>query len=188
MYQRVLRVVGVLILVDQYVPEATTVGVGDLRESAEQVHRLTDEVVEIERVGLLQLTLVVGEHLDEHALGGIAHVGLPRVGLGVGELVLELRDARLHRGRGQSVRIRLVLLDQPLEQSARVAGVVDREGLRVPELLSLAAEDADAGRVERRDPHAPGGVPDQSFDALAHLAGGFVGEGDREDLTRPGLA
>jgi hypothetical protein len=42
--------------------------------------------------------------------------------------------------------------------------------------------------VERRDPHALRDVADEPCDALAHLAGGLVGEGDREDLARPRLA
>ena len=72
--QRVLRVVGVLVLVDEDVPEPAAVDVGDVRERAEEVHGLADEVVEVEGVRPLQRALVVAEHVDEHALGGVAHV------------------------------------------------------------------------------------------------------------------
>ena len=111
----------------------------------------------------------------------------PGVGLGIRQLVLELRDAALRARGRQAVGIRLVLLDEPLEERARVARVVDRERLREPELLGLAAEDAHAGGVERRDPHALRAVADEVRDALAHLARGLVRERDREDLARPRL-
>jgi hypothetical protein len=42
--------------------------------------------------------------------------------------------------------------------------------------------------MERRDPHALGGLADEPLDPLAHLGRGLVGEGDREDLARPRLA
>ncbi len=80
-----------------------------------------------------------------------------------------------------------MLFHQPFEQRARVARVVDRERLREAELLGLAAQDAHARRVERRDPHALRAVADQLTDALAHLARGLVRERDREDLARPRL-
>ncbi len=186
--QRVLGGVGVLVLVDQDVPEAAAVGVGDLRERTEQVDGLPDEVVEVEGVRLLQLALVVGEHLGEDALGRIRHVRLPREGLRVLQLVLQLRDARLDGCRGVAVRVGLVLLDEPLDERARVAGVVDRERLREAELLGLAPQDPHARRVERRDPHASRRVADELLDALAHLPCGLVREGDREDLAGPRLA
>ncbi|MBG9885475.1 hypothetical protein ABE10_02505 [Bacillus toyonensis] len=93
MDERVLRVVGVLVLVYEDVAEAATIRVGDMGEGAEEKDRLTDEVVEVEGVGLLQRALVVGEHLDEDPLGGVGHVGLARVGLRVLQLVLEPGDA-----------------------------------------------------------------------------------------------
>jgi hypothetical protein len=40
--------------------------------------------------------------------------------------------------------------------------------------------------VEGGHPHRPHRAPDQLPDPLAHLRRGLVGEGDREDLTRPG--
>ena len=186
--QRVLGVVGVLVLVDEDVPESPTVDVGDVREGPEQVDRLPDEVVEVERVGALQGSLVVAEHIHELALGGVAHVRRPCVRLGVGQFVLELRDAAHRPCRSEPVGIRLVLLDQALDQRARIAGVVDREGLREAELLGLTAEDPHARRVERRDPHALRAIADQLADAVAHLTGRLVGERDCEDLARPGLS
>ena len=50
--QDVLRVVGVLVLVDQHVAEPPPVVLGDVGEGLEQVDRRHDQVVEVERVGL----------------------------------------------------------------------------------------------------------------------------------------
>ena len=113
--ERVLGVVGVLVLVDEDVPEPAPVDVGDVRERPEQVDRLPDEVVEVEGVRALQRALVVGEHVDEHALGRVAHVRRAGVGLGIRQLVLELGDAALRRRGSQAVGIRLVLLHQALD-------------------------------------------------------------------------
>ena len=52
--ERVLRVVRVLVLVDEDVAEPPLVQRRDLRERAEQVDRLPDQVVEVERVRLLE--------------------------------------------------------------------------------------------------------------------------------------
>ena len=50
--------VGVLVLVDQDVPEPPTVVVGDLRKGLQHRNRLADQVVEVQRVGHPQPLLV----------------------------------------------------------------------------------------------------------------------------------
>jgi hypothetical protein len=54
----ILRVVGVLVLVDQHVPEPPPIVLGDVRESLEHVDRRHDEVVEVQGVGLTQAALI----------------------------------------------------------------------------------------------------------------------------------
>ena len=188
MNKRVLRVVGVLVLVDEDVPKAPAVDIRNLRERAEQIHGLGDEVVEVERVGALQSSLVVAEDLDEEALGGVAHVRLSREGLGIREFVLELGNPSLHARGGQPESVGFVLFHEALDESTGVAGVVDRERLREPELLGLATQDPHARGVERRDPHPAPAFTDELLDTFAHLTGCLVGERDRENLTRIGLA
>ena len=48
--QPVLRVVGVLVLVDEHVPEGRGVALADLREELEQIHGPEQQVVEVHRV------------------------------------------------------------------------------------------------------------------------------------------
>ena len=42
--------------------------------------------------------------------------------------------------------------------------------------------------MERRYPHSPGSFPDEPLDALAHFPGGFVGEGNGQNLAGPRLS
>ena len=186
--ERVLGVVRVLVLVDEYVAEPTLVLGSDVGECAEHPYRLRDEVVEVEGVGAAQRLRVLPVDVEEHGVARVAHVGLTREAVDVGELVLELRDARLDARDGEPEHVGLERLDDALDERLGVGRVVDREARREAELVGLAAQDANAGRVEGRDPHAIRSTADDVLDALAHLGSGLIGEGDREDLARPGLA
>jgi hypothetical protein len=77
--ERVLRVIRVLVLVDEDVPEAPLVERGDLREGTEEVDRLGDEVVEVERAGIAEATRVLAEDLEEHDLLRVVRVRIARV-------------------------------------------------------------------------------------------------------------
>ncbi len=53
----------------------------------------------------------------------------------------------------------------------------------------MAAQHLGADRMESAEPrHALDRIADDAADAFAHLARRLVGEGDREDLGRPGAA
>ena len=45
-----------------------------------------------------------------------------------------------------------------------------------------------AQRVKRREPDSVARPAQHRFDALPHLAGGFIGEGDREHFVRRGMS
>ena len=66
----VLRVVGVLVLVDQHVPEAAPVVLGDVGERLQQVDRGHDQVVEVDGVGLAQPALVERVRLGQRSARG----------------------------------------------------------------------------------------------------------------------
>ena len=75
------------------------------------------------------------------------------------------------------------LLQDRLNEALGVVGVVDREVLGVAQALPVDAEHAHAHGVERADPHAARAqTAHEPVEALAHLAGGLVGEGDGEDV------
>lgn len=181
-YEGVLRVVGVLVLVDHHVPEAAAVVLGDIGERLEQVHRRHDDVVEVQRVGLAQPRLVERVGLRQRLLEAVS--GLTREGLLVDQFVLQVRDLRRERLRRIALRVEVQVAADQRHQPLGVGGVVDRERRGEAEALRLAAQDPHARAVEGHDPHGVGARSDELLDALLHLARGLVGEGDREDLPR----
>ncbi len=145
-----------------------------------------DDVVEVERVGLAQAALVERVRLGELALHRVR--GLGRVGLLVDQLVLEVGDLGGEGLRRELLRVQVQIAADQAHQPLGVRRVVDREAGGEAEPLALPAQDPHAGAVEGRDPHRPGPRADQLLDALAHLAGRLVGEGDRQDLAGLHLA
>ena len=185
-HEGVLRVVGVLVLIHQHVPEASAIGLAHLGEGLEEPHRRHDEVVEVQRVGIDETSLVERVRLR---VGPLDVAGrLVRAVVGILQLVLRVGDPPQHRPRGELLGVELELLADQRHEASRVGRVVDREGRLDVEPADLAPQDAYAGRVERGHPHDPGAAADQILDALAHLGGGLVGEGDRQDRPRMGAA
>ena len=89
-HELILRSVGVLVLIDQDVPETPVVVLGNLGEGLKDVDRRHDQVVEIHRIGLTQTGLVHPVGLGHHAfvMAGLAEPG--RIGLLVNQFVLEV--------------------------------------------------------------------------------------------------
>ena len=87
--------VGVLVLIDEHVPEAPPVGLRDLGERLEHVDGDHDQVVEVHRAGRDQAALVLRVRLGERLLPRAARLAGER--LVVHELVLEVGDLGGHR-------------------------------------------------------------------------------------------
>ena len=90
----------------------------------------------------------------------------------------------MHPARREPLGIETEIADDVAGQTNGVSLVVDRERARVAQHLTVASQDPDARRVERRYPHALDHRSDQRPDPLAHLGGGLVGERDRQDFGR----
>ena len=181
-HQLPLRDVGVLELVDQDVPEAAAPPLPGVEVVAEQVHRLHQEVVEIERGGLEQAALVLAVHVGDALLGrgeGPVDGLLPRH-----QLVLHRRDRRVQAPGREPLRVHVEVAPHVVDQAHGVGLVVDREGRPVPEHRCFAPQDARAHGVERRHPHALRDRPDELRHARLHLARGLVGERDRGEAER----
>ena len=185
----ILRVVGVLVLVDQNVLEELLVARQHVGAVAQQDVGLQQQVVEVHRaVVLAALAVEVVEvaefgHLRLAVLGGVGGVG--QVGPRGDELVLGQRDARGHRGGLVAVVGEVQLADEALEQVAAVRRVVDGERLGEADALGVFTQDAREDRVE--GPHADVAralARHHLRDAVAHLLGGLVGEGERQDVPR----
>ncbi|GHJ05896.1 hypothetical protein TPA0907_02630 [Micromonospora humidisoli] len=179
--QGVLRVVGVLVLVDQDVPESAAVALRDVRMRLEQVHRRHDQVVEVQRVRLPQPPLVERVRLGQRPLVGAR--GPAGELLRVGQLVLQVGHLGGQPPGRVALRVEIQFPGDQLHQPAGVVGVVDGEGRLQAGVLVLGAQNAHAGGVERRHPHQPGARTDQVGHPLLHLPGGLVGKSDRDDLA-----
>src|SRR5437879_305535 len=88
----------------------------------------------------------------------------------------------------RTLRVRLwreaALLEQACDERLRVVLVVDREIRPEPQGGGLAPQQPRGERVEGADPQPLRVRAKQGRHAGAHLAGGFVGERDREDFLR----
>ena len=178
----VLRVVRVLVLVDEDVAERLLPLLLRLRDALEDVDGEVEHVVEVDGVrreepALIQL-VDVGDGLVVEARDA------RRVRIRADELVLRIRDLREDAARREALRVALELLETLLREAELVGRVVDREVRAVAEMLRLAAQDAAAGRMERHHPGCARGRPDEALDTLPHLRGRLVRERDREDLGR----
>ena len=192
-HEQVLNPVRVLVLVHEHVPEAARVAVADSVMGVEDLEDLEEQVVEVERVLLAHALLVALRDLDVDVLLHAARAEAVPTGLALAAAVLLGADPAADDGRAELLGVVTQLLDDLLDEAVAVRRVVDREVPGVPvEDLDLAPQDPGAHRVERTDPgaaRAAGGgsglgrpARDEALNALAHLARGLVGEGDRQDL------
>ena len=148
----------------------------------EQPGRVEQQVVEVHGAGLGQPLLVLPVHLGDAPL--VDRLGPVVVLVDGDEVVLGRTDDRRHLAGRKLLRVQTEVADHIAGQPGRVGIVVDGERRREAESGGFPAEDADAGRVEGRDPHLLGHGSDQPGHPALHLVGGLVGERDGEDLER----
>src|SRR5215813_14054704 len=80
-------------------------------------------------------------------------------------------------------------LEQPVAQEDGLLGAIEHAEVgREADLERVLAQDPITEGVERRDLDVGVAVWDERVDALLHLGGGLVGEGEREDLVGPSPA
>jgi hypothetical protein len=178
----VLRMVRVLVLVDEDVAEGLLPALARLREVLQDLHREHQQIVEVGRVRGEHATLVEVVHLGDRlvvergdALGVVGRRD---------ELILGGGDLRVDAARREALRVALELLEALLREAHLVGLIVDGEVRAVAEPLRLAPQDPAAGGMEGEDPDRARDRAEQVLEPLAHLACGLVRERDREDLVR----
>ncbi len=179
--ERVLRAVGVLVLVDEHVTEAIAPLGQRLLVGPVQLDQLHDQVVEVEAPRAPQHLLVgvVDAPKDLVAVASVRDVlGPPQLALGLGDRLAEGWD-RVALG------VEPQLIEDAFESRARVVLVEDDKARRDAHPLRLAAQDAHRGPVEGADPHLLRLFADEHLDPRAHLPGSLVGERHREQAVRP---
>ena len=184
----ILRAVGVLIFVDQYIFKLVLVALEYLAMVFEQVQRVQQQVAEITGVQRFQPFLI--ERVEMLALAIV--IALRLVGieiLRVEAAVLPLVDQTGEHPGGPALVVDFLGLDQLLEQANLVVGVENGEIALQADHLGMAAQHFRADAVEGAEPrHAFETLADDCPDPLLHLAGGLVGERYRENLAGPGFA
>ena len=106
--------VGVLIFINQNVPELALVFSGHCRKSAQQVHGFANQVVEVKSVVALQFALVARENFGNHALHWVGHVGISSITFGIVQLIFGIRNHRRNTSRGQLMNVGTHLANQSL--------------------------------------------------------------------------
>ena len=184
--QRILGVVGVLVLVNKHVLKAPPIKFHHLLVLGEDPHHLTDEIIKVYGVSRAQAALVFGIDLGH---GGLKRVfGLLRLlqrRFRTNEFVFVVRNLIGKHARGVLFQIQLHVLGNHGQKPAGVIAIVDGEvGIKAWHKLRVLAQDAHADGVEGRYPHALGHGANQPAHALLHFRGGLISKGNGEDLPR----
>ncbi len=176
--QAVLRVVGVLAFVHQQVADALTPGQRDLRVFFQDLHRQTDQVIEVDGVERGQAQLVALVDAGRFLLAVAARGGHRLFGRQAG--VLRARHQVLHvldvvgLGPGHQV----------LDLRSGIIGIEDREAALQADGGVFDLQELQAQRMEGADGHLVGILLAQALGhTLAHFLGRLVGEGDRCDTA-----
>ena len=183
----VLGVVGVLILVHQNIFELLLITRQHVGSVAQQDVGLQQQVVEIHRaVALAALAVDVVDvaefgNLRLTVLGGVDRIG--EVGAGGHQTVFGIGYARSQEVGLVFLVRKVQLADDGLQQVLAVRRFVDGERIGETDAVGVLAQDTRKNRVEGSHADiAAAVVGDHLRDAFAHLLGGLVGKGEREDV------
>ena len=156
-YKLKLRAVRVLILVNADISESLLIVVAGFGVGLEQLHRLHNQVVEIERGGVDELRLVEPVNLGDLLQPEIA-AGVALESVRIDELVLGARN-RVHRTPDREhLLVERQLLLAGGYQPLLILAVVYGEGRRIADPLAVFAQYADADRMECTRPDIAGDI------------------------------
>ena len=182
-----LGTVGVLILVDEHIAEILLVELKHIGMVAEEDVGLDQQVVEVHSSCLETAVPVVPvDNVQQWALGTciVGEQFLVRaIHAWRNQVVLRIRDLRLHAVGLVDFVVELHLLDDGLDQGAGVGLVVDGKVGAKTQTTRFAPEYAAEERVEGAHPESSGGCrANNLLDTLLHLGGCLLGKGQRDDV------
>ena len=154
----------------------------------EHDQHVEQQVAEIAGVERFEAGLIGGVEFLAAAIG--VEFGFSGIEVGRSQpLVLPTVDQSGERTGGPAFFVKIGGRDELFEQAELVVGVEDGEVRLQADQFGVAAQHLGADRVEGAEPgHPLHHVTHQPPDALAHFAGGLVGEGDAQDFARPCLS
>ena len=185
-HNRLLRIVRVLILVDQHELELIDILLTHLLVILEEYPRLNQQIVKVHRIGLsapFRVPYIYISHLRALLHGVILRPGTLGIGLRQHQVVLGHRYTVGHRGRLIHLVVQLHLLDDGPHQRTCIRLVIDGEVRVEADVLSLCPQDTGEDTVERSHLQISGALlAHQPAYTLLHLPGRLVGKGQRQDL------
>ncbi len=179
----ILGHVRILIFVHQNVAEPTLILLQDIVVLLKNRHHVQQQIAKIAGVQILHPLLIGRVKINALAVVGTAlgHRHLARRPCLVFPAV---DDARQHSRRPAFV-INIAGRHQLLEQTKLIIRVQNGEIRLQPDQFRMTAEQLYTDRMERAQPRHPLDMARQRPHPRLHLARGFVGECDRQNLVRP---
>ena len=187
-HNSLLRIVRVLILVDQHIVETLYVLLTDILMLMKQLISLHQQVVEIHGVSLsatLRVPIIYISHLRTLLLDIVCRPRAGLVGTRHQQMVLGHRDTVGHTGRLVNLVIELHLFDNVLDKRTRIGLIINREIAVKAYDLSFSAKNTCKDRVECAHLQTLSPLlPHKASYAFLHLTGSLVGKGQRQDVPR----
>ena len=169
---RVLRGIGVLVLVHQHMAHLRLPAVPHLGVVLQELQGQADQVVKVHALVGRQALLIVAHDNGGLALSIVAGGGQGLLGIQAG--ALPAADGPLPLASGVGVHRATGVF----QDAGDVIGVQNREGRLEAQRCAVLAQHAHAQRMEGADQHVLGRLANQALGALAHLGGGLVGKGN----------
>ncbi len=185
---QILDAVRVLIFVDHDVTETLLIVLQHLAVRPQDRQDVQQQVAEVAGVHRLQSVLILLVQFPAAPVGEA--LAFPGIDIGRGHpLVLPPVDQPGQAARRPALLIEVRGDDQLFQQAHLVVGIENGEVRLQPHQFGMPPEHLGPDRMERAEPRHPlHHVADQPADAFAHLLRRLVGEGDRQDFGRIGLA
>ena len=184
---QILGDVGVLIFIHQNIMKAALILVQDVRVAQEQGQGVQQQIAEVAGVQAQQALLIQLVQIL-HASGGELTRRLARQLVGAQPPVLPALNGP-HGGVDRPFAPIDALFHHDLfQQAGLVVAVQNGEVAGQPYRFRVTTQDTHGNGVKGAQPNLLGHRADQAGDALAHFAGGAIGEGHRQTGPRLGLA
>ena len=180
--QPVLKIVGVLILIDHDVLELSGPVSPGFLIGIQQLHGIGDKIIKIHCPHGDHSLYVFDIDLSDGGVPLIAHlpVGL-KIVLPGDLLILRLADLRQHGPRRKALFIDVQIFHDLFDEALAVAGIIDRKIIRISNPSGIPAQDTDAAGMERRGPDIPGSIPQHHLQTVLQFLRRLVGKGDGKD-------
>ena len=146
-----LRPVRILILIDVNILKTILIILQNLRMGREELHRLHQQIVKIQRIVLVKLALVLLVAVGDLPLLERERVLLPILHRRL-QLILGARYRTQHSPLPQLLRIDILMLHHLLHQRLLIIRVIDRETRLISDQINITAQNPHTHRMKRRYP------------------------------------